>query len=228
MNAPSGQRSIAELFGTFAKALQASCPHSLPGCGLYGHVKALPVAICTQSAGWGWGRNNSQTYFTISVPCEDCSLQLHLLLHPGAGILLEKQASSSFLTDAQRQALDAALANKSPQTGTCPLHCHALPVQRHLLRRLCRQMYQPQKGLQSSCCAPVSMAFAPLPPTALLAIPLLHDFPDHTSYCDKPAAKMAIMGSMLDASTQIDCSYLQQIMTSLVHSIHGVLCSLTH
>ena len=137
MNARSGQRSVAELFGTFAKPLQASCLHSLPGCGLYDHVEALPTAICTPSMGWGCGQENGQTYFTRSVPHEDCPLQLRLFLHPSAGILLEKQASSSFLTDAQRQALDAALADKSPQTGTHPLHCHALPVQRHLLRRCC-------------------------------------------------------------------------------------------
>ena len=72
------------------------------------------------------------------MPCEECPLQLRLFLHPGAGILLEKQASSSFLTDAQRQALDAALADKSPQTG---IACAAAPS----AQRLCRQMYKPQK-----------------------------------------------------------------------------------
>ena len=42
---------------------------------------------------------------------------------------------------------------------------------------------------------------APLPPTALLAISLLHEFPYQTRDCDKPAGEMAFVGSVLDAST---------------------------
>ena len=49
-----------------------------------------------------------------------------------AGIGLETQRSSSFLTDAQRQALDAALADKSPQTGITHISCHPAPFHAHL------------------------------------------------------------------------------------------------